>query len=90
MEKNRLNEQTKIPFSERGNYVVIINSVSPETVNDIEKHETIVFTENKSLEDAVAIGLGLKHVLPAGSVVYIVHHDCLLTFTVSYACLFDF
>lgn len=91
MKENCFNEQAKTLLQECGNYVVIINTISPESVNDIEKKcGTIVFTEDKSLDNAVAIGLGLKHVLPADSLVYVVHRDCLSTYTTSYTCLFDF
>lgn len=91
MENKILNEQSKMSSQESGDYVVVINSISPGSlISDVDVRGTIVLTEGKSLDRAVAIGLGLKQVLPSNSLVYVVNRDCLSVYLTSYTCLFEF
>ena len=91
MEKNCSNTVSSV-LKEAGNYAVVINTVSPKPVNnDGNEVASILFTEHKSLENAVSIALSLKAVLRSNaSRVYVVEDDSMETYFTTYTCVFDF
>lgn len=88
MEKN-LSDKAGSLMKETGDYLVIISALNANCCVE-ETHSSVVFTEGKSLEDAVSIALSLKHALPPSSRVYVVYRDSFPVYTTSYTCVFDF
>ena len=78
----------------KGDYSIVVTARSPllpEHCEHVEKvNESIVFSEDLVLEQAVPMALSLKNVLPPMSYVHVVHKDDIKCFETAYVSKFMF